>query len=157
VTNYFLYSEGATARRFTWLVIVLILMCILKSVQDVVIVWQTIIENFANPDVSMMLVGIYWWHYTTSLTVRFSFLLRLRCCKIANHPHDGFVFSLPQTAIIATFVQGFFAYRYWMLTKRWWASAIMALGMIISMVGAVLVVRTKPFLQLPRNANLNSQ
>lgn len=42
----------------------------MKTAQNITIVWQTVIDNFANPDVSMMLVALDWWHYTTSLSVR---------------------------------------------------------------------------------------
>jgi hypothetical protein len=45
-----------------------------------------------------------------------------------------------QTAIIAIVVQSFFVHRYWLLTSRLWISLVMASGMILSLVAAVLVV-----------------
>lgn len=116
--NYFSYRDAdGSHRRFAWLVIVLTILCLLKSAQNITIVWDTVIAAFANPDVSMMLVATNWWHYTTSLS----------------------------TALIATFVQCFFVYRYWMLTKRWYVCAVMVVGMVISLIAAILVVR--PFAQ----------
>ncbi|KAG8847135.1 hypothetical protein FRB91_012066 [Serendipita sp. 411] len=112
-THYFTYrdAEGQT-RRFAWLVIVLTIMCLVKSAQNVAIVWNTVITNFANPDVSLMLVATNWVHYTTSLS----------------------------TGIIAIYVQSFFVYRYWMLTKRWYICLVMVLGMTVSFIGSVLVI-----------------
>ncbi|KAG8826246.1 hypothetical protein FRC17_008308, partial [Serendipita sp. 399] len=112
-THYFTYRDiEGQARRFGWLVIVLLVMCAVKSAQNVKIVWDTVIKNFANPDLSMMLVAIDWVHYTTSLS----------------------------TGIIAIYVQCFFVYRYWMLTKRWYICLFMAMCMTVSFVGSILVI-----------------
>lgn len=117
--NYFGFRDvDGTKSRFTWLVILLLIMCCLKTAQNITIVWDVTVTNFANPDVAMMLVAVNWWHYTTSLS----------------------------TAIIATFVQGFFTYRYWMLTRRWYVCVVMILGMITSLVAASFVIAYLPLL-----------
>ncbi|CAG7853224.1 SubName: Full=Uncharacterized protein {ECO:0000313/EMBL:CCA72913.1} [Serendipita indica DSM 11827] len=122
--NYFSYRDAdGSHRRFAWLVIVLTILCLLKSAQNITIVWDTVIAAFANPDVSMMLVATNWWHYTTSLS----------------------------TALIATFVQCFFVYRYWMLTKRWYVCAVMVVGMVISLIAAILVIH---YLRLIQHATI---
>lgn len=119
VTNYFTYNSGdGTHRRFAWLVILVTLLCLLKSAQNVYIVWNTVLSNFANPDVSMMLVATNWVHYSTSLS----------------------------TAIIAILIQSFFVYRYWLLTKRWYVCAVMGVAMLVSLVAASLVIRYIPTL-----------
>lgn len=118
--NYFNFRDvDNTQRRFTWLVIFLTILCCLKTAQNISIVWDTVLANFANPDVSGLLVATAWSHYTTSLS----------------------------TAVIATYVQAFFTYRYWMLTRRWYICAIMLCGMVVSLVGAALVIVYLPKLE----------
>jgi len=120
VANYFNFRDvDGSKSRFTWLIVVLIVLCTIKSAQNVTIVWQTVISNFANPDVSSLLVATNWIHYSTSLT----------------------------TAIIATYVQSFFVYRYWMLTRRWYICLVMAIGMVVSLIGSALVIVLIPQLQ----------
>ena len=81
--NYFSYRDvDGSHRRFTWLIVTLTILCLLKSAQNITIVWDTVIANFANPDVSMMLVAFNWWHYTESLSVS-SFIERdERVCSL---------------------------------------------------------------------------
>lgn len=70
VTHYFLSSSGdSSRRRFSWLVVVLTILCILRSSQIIKIVWDTVVTNFANPDLARILVNIRWWHYTEGLFV----------------------------------------------------------------------------------------
>jgi hypothetical protein len=68
--NYFNFRGlDNTQRRFTWLVIFLTILCCLKTSQNISIVWDTVLANFANPDVSGLLIITAWSHYTTSLSV----------------------------------------------------------------------------------------
>lgn len=70
-TKYFAHHTGSsTHRRFAFLVSLLSVLCILKSVQHIKVVWATVVADFADPDTAMMLIAVDWWHYTSSLTVR---------------------------------------------------------------------------------------
>ena len=70
VTNYLTYkTEDPTYRRFKWLVILVMALCLLKSVQNIYIIWETVVTNFANPSVAAILPFSYWWDYTTSFMV----------------------------------------------------------------------------------------
>jgi hypothetical protein len=68
--KYFNFRDIDNIRgRFAWLVIFLTILCCLKTAQNIIIVWDTVLANFANPDVSGLLVATAWSHYTTSLSV----------------------------------------------------------------------------------------
>ncbi|PVF94920.1 hypothetical protein CPB86DRAFT_800117 [Serendipita vermifera] len=113
-TNYFT-SQRITSHQgpsLTWLVVGLTILCILKSIQNIANVWEFVVTNFCNPDVASSLDGGEWKHYTHSFL----------------------------TAVIATVVQSFFVYRYWMLTRRWYLCIVMILGILLSLVGACLVI-----------------
>lgn len=76
-TKYFTYDTGDSSnRRFVYLVLFLSVICILKSAQNINVVWTTVVTNFANPDVAMMLTAVDWWHFTSSLSVRVLVYLR---------------------------------------------------------------------------------
>ncbi|PVF93873.1 hypothetical protein CPB86DRAFT_789625 [Serendipita vermifera] len=116
-TTYFTSYEGFSAssdtrRRLSWLVIGLTILCLLKSLQNIVDVWEIAIANYCNPENSLFLVIGEWKHYTASLS----------------------------TAIIATVVQSFFVWRYWKLTRRWYICIVMIVGMLLSIIAACLVV-----------------
>jgi hypothetical protein len=71
LTNYFSYkTTDPSFRRFTWLVILVTVLCLLKSTQNIYILWELVVTNFANPDVAAILSYTYWWAYTTSLMVK---------------------------------------------------------------------------------------
>ncbi|KAG8823032.1 hypothetical protein FRC19_004767 [Serendipita sp. 401] len=104
------------SKRFVWLVVILNMLCLIKTTQNIKIVWTTMITNYANPDSSLVLLGVEWSHYTTGFS----------------------------TAVIAVYVQGFFVYRYYLLTKRWYLCIFMLLCMTVSLVAAVFVVYYMP-------------
>lgn len=116
-TSHYFYNsdvdnEEQGMRKLSWLVILLTSLCLVKSTQNIANVWELTIANFCNPDAAAALQVSEWKHYTTSLS----------------------------TAIIASIVQGFFVYRYWKLTRRWYICVVMGLGMLLSIVAACLVV-----------------
>ncbi|KAG8826247.1 hypothetical protein FRC17_008309 [Serendipita sp. 399] len=102
--------------RFVWLVLVLNVLCLIKSAHNIRIVWDVMVANYANPDMSVALLAVSWTSYTTALS----------------------------TAIIAIYVQAFFVYRYYMLSRRWYLCVFMALGMTLSLLAAIMVVYYMP-------------
>ncbi|CAG7849685.1 SubName: Full=Uncharacterized protein {ECO:0000313/EMBL:CCA74094.1} [Serendipita indica DSM 11827] len=110
--NFFGFRDtDGSKNRFTWLVILLNALCITKSAQNILICWNMVIANYCNPDVTVLLIAVDWRHYSTGLT----------------------------TAIIASLVQSFFIYRYWMLTRRRIICGVTMLGVAFSLVAAILV------------------
>ncbi|KAG9054784.1 hypothetical protein FS842_004170 [Serendipita sp. 407] len=115
--DFFSYKDPrGQSKRFVWLVLVLNVLCLIKTAQNIKIVWATMIANYANPDVSLMLIGVDWSHYSAGLS----------------------------TAIIAVYVQAFFIYRYYLLTERWYICVFMSLCTTVSLVAAVLVTYYMP-------------
>ncbi|CAG8687624.1 1454_t:CDS:2 [Acaulospora colombiana] len=98
--------------NLTWLVIGVTILCLIKSLQNIVNTWELVVTNYSNPDVSLSLPESEWKHYTTSLL----------------------------TAIIATIVQTFFVHRYWKLPRHWYICLVMMIGILLSIVAASLVI-----------------
>ncbi|PVF94918.1 hypothetical protein CPB86DRAFT_764907 [Serendipita vermifera] len=98
--------------NLTWLVIGLTVLCLIKSLQNIVNVWELVVTNFCDPDVASSLSEGEWKHYTNSLS----------------------------TAVIATIVQAFFVHRYWKLTGKWYICLVMMTGILLSIVSACLAV-----------------
>ncbi|PVF94917.1 hypothetical protein CPB86DRAFT_788596 [Serendipita vermifera] len=116
-TTYFtLHEERSLSSlkrpNLSWLVIFVGILCVLKSVQNIVDVWQLLVVNYCNPDTASTVIVTNWIFSTASLS----------------------------TAVIAIVVQSFFVYRYWMLTKRWYICITIIIGMILSITAACLVV-----------------
>jgi len=84
----------------------------LKSAQAIAVVWVQNVANFANPDVARTLVFAAWWQVSVPL----------------------------MTAITGFFVQAFFAFRFWMLTRRWYLLMPILAAMLLAITGAALSV-----------------
>ncbi|PVF94914.1 hypothetical protein CPB86DRAFT_788590 [Serendipita vermifera] len=109
--NYFTHLSGEPYRKRTWLVIGLTILCILKSIQNILDVWGLTVEAFCDPDMASQLPWSKWQYYSAPLL----------------------------TAIIAIIVQSFFVLRYWRLTKAWYICIPIIVGMILSIIGAVVI------------------
>lgn len=71
-TAYFNSQHGQSGRsnrrpNLTWLVLIVTILCLIKSLQNIVNVWELAITNFCNPDVASSLSESDWKHYTNSL------------------------------------------------------------------------------------------
>ncbi|KAG8829571.1 hypothetical protein FRC17_006373 [Serendipita sp. 399] len=55
--------------RFVWLVLILNVLCLIKSAHNIRIVWDVMVANYANPDMSVTLLAVSWTSYTTALSV----------------------------------------------------------------------------------------
>ncbi|PVF94921.1 hypothetical protein CPB86DRAFT_800118 [Serendipita vermifera] len=58
------------------------------------------------------------------------------------------------TAVIATIVQSFFVYRYWMLTRRWYICIVVIIGILLSIVAACLVIASLGLAKPPVNEGI---
>ncbi|KAG8823034.1 hypothetical protein FRC19_004769 [Serendipita sp. 401] len=122
-TKFLSYNDPkGRSKRLIWLVIVLNVLCLVKTSQNIKIVWDTMITNYANPDCAWILLSVEWLHYTEGLS----------------------------TALIAVYVQAFFVYRYHVLTKRWWLCVFIALCMAVSLIAAIVAVYYIPKLIFTR-------
>ncbi|KAJ6451595.1 hypothetical protein C8R45DRAFT_89022 [Mycena sanguinolenta] len=105
-------SQNTLQRLFTWLVIVLVGLSILKTAQNIAIVWVQNVLDFANPDVARLLVEKAWWQVSTPMT----------------------------TAVIGSMVQSFFCLRFYMLSRSWILCVPIACAMCLGLGGACLSV-----------------
>ncbi|PVF94913.1 hypothetical protein CPB86DRAFT_788589, partial [Serendipita vermifera] len=111
VTNYFTFQYDGS-RREMWLVIVLAVLCVIKSVLNIANAWDIVIRSFCNPDAVAPMLLSQWNHISTGLW----------------------------TALIAIIVQAFFVYRYWRFSRHWHVCAAIMLGMILSFVASIMIV-----------------
>ncbi|KAJ7631682.1 hypothetical protein DFH06DRAFT_699743 [Mycena polygramma] len=79
----------AFQRYCFWLVAVVLCLSVLKTCQEIAVVWVQNVHDFADPDVARLRVATAWWQVSTPL----------------------------MTGVIGCVVQSFFCFRFWLLSR----------------------------------------
>ncbi|KAJ6525601.1 hypothetical protein B0H19DRAFT_583367 [Mycena capillaripes] len=113
-SNYFAFRriDYGFGRYYTYLVVVVTLLSVLKTTQGILVVWVQNVLQFANPDIARNLVNVAWWQ------VSVSFL----------------------SGIIGSIVQSFFALRYYKLSRNWAIAIPIGLAIILGLAGVSLAM-----------------
>ncbi|KAJ6479243.1 hypothetical protein C8R47DRAFT_1198279 [Mycena vitilis] len=72
-----------------WLVAVVLCLSVLKTCQEIAVVWVQNVHDFADPDTARLRVATAWWQVSTPL----------------------------MTGVIGCVVQSFFCFRFWLLSR----------------------------------------
>ncbi|KAF7300053.1 hypothetical protein MKEN_01328200 [Mycena kentingensis (nom. inval.)] len=95
-----------------WLVWVVLCLSVLKTLQEVTVVWVQNVHDFADPDVARLRVVRAWWQISTPLT----------------------------TGVVGVTVQTFFCIRFFLLSRNWWLVAIIVAAMTLGITGICLTM-----------------
>ncbi|KAH8111254.1 hypothetical protein DFH11DRAFT_624283 [Phellopilus nigrolimitatus] len=109
--NYFSwYKDDKLFLR--WMVAVLVLLTTLKSAQSFLLVWQQSIVHFADVEGAVELAYTTWWQSGNGLMV----------------------------ATIGAYVQTYFCFRLWSISRRWWVITPVATILLFAYVASVVAV-----------------
>ncbi|KAJ7083342.1 hypothetical protein B0H15DRAFT_422019 [Mycena belliarum] len=103
---------GPFQRYCYWLVIVVLVLSILKTCQEITVVWVQHVHDFANPDVARLRVAEAWWQVSTPL----------------------------MTGVIGCVVQSFFCTRFYLLSRKWYLVIPIVCAMTVGITGISLTV-----------------
>ncbi|KAJ6606779.1 hypothetical protein B0H10DRAFT_2033546 [Mycena sp. CBHHK59/15] len=95
-----------------WLVIAVLFLSMLKTVQEITVVWIQNVQDYADPDKARLLVFKAWWQVSTPL----------------------------MTGVIGCVVQSFFCIRYYLLSHNWYLIVPIVCSMILGITGISLTV-----------------
>ncbi|KAJ7447158.1 hypothetical protein FB451DRAFT_780236 [Mycena latifolia] len=95
-----------------WLVIVVLCLSMLKTVQEISVVWVQNVHDFSNPDVARLRVSEAWWQVSTPL----------------------------MTGVIGCVVQSFFCIRFYLLSQNWYLLVPIVASMTLGITGISLTV-----------------
>ncbi|KAJ7696757.1 hypothetical protein B0H17DRAFT_1052956 [Mycena rosella] len=104
--------KTAFQRYCFWLVVVVLFLSVLKTIQEISVVWVQNVHDFANPDVARLRVAKAWWQVSTPL----------------------------MTGIIGCVVQSFFCIRFYLLSENWLLVIPIACSMTLGITGISLTV-----------------
>ncbi|KAJ7477697.1 hypothetical protein FB451DRAFT_1366177 [Mycena latifolia] len=115
VNNFFATTTPAKTpfqRYCYWLVIVVLCLSVLKTVQEISVVWVQNVHDYANPDVARLRVAQAWWQVSTPL----------------------------MTGVIGCVVQSFFCIRFYLLSRNWLLVIPIVSCMTLGITGISLTV-----------------
>ncbi|KAJ7052305.1 hypothetical protein C8F01DRAFT_1171723 [Mycena amicta] len=95
-----------------WLVWVVLSLSVLKTTQEISVVWVQNVHDFANPDVARTRVSTAWWQVSTPL----------------------------MTGFIGLTVQSFFCFRFYLLSRNWLVVIPIVSAMTLGITGICLTV-----------------
>ncbi|KAJ7722565.1 hypothetical protein DFH07DRAFT_856852 [Mycena maculata] len=105
-------SKTPFQRYCYWLVIVVSFLSVLKTIQEISVVWIQNVHDYANPDAARLLVTDAWWQVSTPL----------------------------MTGVIGCAVQSFFCIRFYLLSRNWRLVIPMVCCMTLGITGICLTV-----------------
>jgi len=97
---------------YMWIVVLLTVFSLIKTAQAMGVVWMQNVFYFNDPDVARTLLSDAWWQVSVPL----------------------------MTAVSGVIVQSFFAFRFWLLTRRFVLTLPIVAAMVLGIVGAALSV-----------------
>ncbi|KAJ7046953.1 hypothetical protein C8F04DRAFT_1247997 [Mycena alexandri] len=115
VYNYFSHrrADYGLNRYYTYLVLFVTLLSVLKTSQSIAVVWVQNVLDFANPDVAKNLL---------------------------IKPNDRIILCRLTTGIIGSVVQSFFALRYYKLSRNWVMTIPISIAIILGLASISMSV-----------------
>ncbi|KAJ6541627.1 hypothetical protein B0H19DRAFT_319345 [Mycena capillaripes] len=115
VNNFFTHKlpDNTRFQRYcSWLVVVVLGLSVLKTCQEISVVWVQNVHDYADPDVARLRVSTAWWQVSTPL----------------------------MTGIIGCVVQSFFCIRFYLLSRNWYLVIPIVCSMTLGITGICLTV-----------------